>query len=146
MCCYGDKAAKCALLESFGKRKTKVFWKVVGRHGSVETQGYQYGPGVHRAKIQTWGYNVRRPRGFHVFYTEGAREAWLSWGPGRRNEAVVDVVCHRDHLIVAGEGEAVFSRLTIRKADWGKRFRRNKKGGWSRRAGAHLVAPPAEGA
>lgn len=138
MCCAASKAEKGKVLKSFGKRQTKVMWKVLSENGKAPFWAdYEYRPGANRTEVGKAYGGGNGFRGLHVRLEADDNTAIRYTDRG----VLMPVVCHRKHLRVADWSEAVFSQVTIRKADWDARFRRNKKGGWSRRRGAHLVAP-----
>lgn len=124
MCCYKDKAVEKEVMARFGKRKTAVFWKGLTREGSAVNGGHQYKPGVNMAKGLRKRYDTNRPRGMHV-YLETPDDVWDEDSDEDSDFVSLPVVCHRDDFMRAGDShnydklkQAVFRKVTIRKADW----------------------------
>lgn len=95
--------------ELFGRRKTLLAWKRVWADGGASTGTGQLKPGLNVSTFRTY-YRASDPRGYHV-YLENPSPPWISLQTLR-------VVCHRADFIRGNYGEAVFRRLTVRKADW----------------------------
>ena len=114
MCCLNEMPARKELLKSFGKRKTRVCWKLVNSiSGKSWPSGYKYSPGRHKAHVKR--YYKRLPKGIHV-YTTYPEYIIL------REEVVIPVICNRNNLLRAERrrinSQAVFTEILILKKDW----------------------------
>ena len=116
MCCYSNRRDTDELLQAFGNRKTILLWKEISQGGSGIFSGYEYSPGIHKMKVPFKRYNADRHKGFHV-HTRKPNPDFICYG-----DVLIRVVCHRDHLVRAGGGQAVFTQILILEADWHRAF------------------------
>lgn len=134
MCCWNNSESRRRVLASFGKRQTKTFWRTLTDCADSPIASYEWGPGVHHAKGPK-KYNRRVPRGFHVYRSrEFASYVANVMNIVHASNVLVPVVCHRDDLMAADDKQAVFSRVTVPRRKWGRRFKRTKSG-WVARKG-----------
>ena len=112
MCCDADHWDKADLLAWFGKRKTMLLWKTLTRGGVSGIANYRYSPGVHTCKVKK--YDPINPTGFHV----QTRIPCANRDYDRR----ILVTVYRDSLVRAGDNQAVFSKISISKAEWKRVF------------------------
>lgn len=111
MCCYQDKATEREVMARFGTRKTVVFWKALLPDGYACPSGERYTPGVNKARCILLWYRTGCSYGLHV-YMDKPKFCFL------RGMLLVPVICHRNDFVRAGENQALFRKLTIRKKAW----------------------------
>lgn len=117
MCCYTDKESTERLQKHFKKRKTLVAFKVIRPGNNTALYGfYRYKPGVNIAsapsgKVWTGKYNSQRPLGIHVYLSRPS--------PYYDNffHKIIEVTCHRDDFVRAGNEQAVFRKVWIAKKE-----------------------------
>ena len=119
MCCYSSPKCMRGFVESLGRRTTFIAWKLVWHNGTGRYSNYVFAPGTHRTTIRP--YNVRRPRGFHVFLD---KPTVPSGRPGLR---ILPVVCRVADLVRVNEHppafslrdqQAVLTRIRITRKAW----------------------------
>jgi hypothetical protein len=136
MCCYQSSEVKKWLLNNtFKRRKTARFLKVLDCAGRSPYAKMTFGPGKHVAtttkNTPIKRYNSNNPRGFHVHMNADIIRFGLA---GVRignqilthindvTEVVIPITCHVNDLIAADINQAVFSQINISEKDWNEAF------------------------
>ncbi len=112
MCCEMDEQAMAEFLADLGPRRTFVGWKILSPRGEALIGRQQYKPGTNVPNRLLRRYRPGNPTGLHVYI-----DRWYG-EQAPYDCAVVRVECHRDDVIRMAYGQAVLSKLIIRKKYW----------------------------
>ena len=114
MCCWKKTPAETKKMIAIlwpGRRKWTRLWKRLHKSGYSPLASYLYSPGTHTVP-PIRRYRTGCPKGFHVYLEKPGRPRYFY------ARTAVPVWCHRDDLVRIGWGEAVFTRIRIRRDDW----------------------------